>query len=239
MNATAPIVLVDVDAKIPLPELEAYAHAQSRQLAEHFAPAWFACDSSVSIASAQRPPEPDEIQIRLLNQPTQDGALGYHDETPEGLPIAYVFVGLARDLGAQWTTVASHEVLELRADPYLRRCVMMPDGFWDAEVADRVEQDSYLVDGVPLSNFNTPQCFEPPKFLAGVKFDYMGLSTKPNEVRPGGYAQHFDSKCGWVQIKHGRVSPYRAQLSAMSLGRGARRKAALPAPTWWQRLFSI
>jgi len=98
----------------------------------------------------------------------------------------------------------------------------MDDGsIYDCEAADRVEADSYDIDGVTVSNFNTPECFEPPKNLHGVKFDYLGLSTKPNEIRPGGYAQKFDVHTGWHQI--GLMRPYRVVLKNMGMGRGLRR----------------
>ncbi len=236
MNTRAPIVIVDVDAHITLTEKVAYAHAQTRQVVEHFSPA-FGPTSVLRVATPEAPAKPGEIQLRLLNKPTMDGAIGYHDETSDGMPIAYIFCGLAKSLGEAWTSVASHEVLELLADPLLRRAVMMNDGFWDQEISDRVEQDSYLIDGVKLSNFNLPECFEPPKNMKGVKFDFMGLSKKPNEVRPGGYAQHFDPAKGWVQITNGEMSAYRTTLSKLAIGRSAQRKALMPPDSLMTRIF--
>jgi hypothetical protein len=162
------LVVVDVDAGTSLEERTAYASAQQQQVAVDLAPAWRLEPIPVRVATPQAPPLAGEVQIRLMNQPTLAGALGYHDQLPDGTPIAYVFVGLARQCGARWESVASHEVCELLVDPYLRRCVQASDGFWDCEVADRVESDSYPILGVPMSNFNTPACFEPPADLTGV-----------------------------------------------------------------------
>lgn len=231
------MVLIDVDARVPLAERVAYCAAQSRQILEHFAPRWGRV-SSIRAATPDTPPRPREIQIRLLDQPTEDGAFGYHDQQPDGTPIAYVFVGLAREFGEEWTAIASHEVLELLADPLLHRCVQIGDEVWDLEIADRVEQESYGVDGVMLSNFNYPECFEPPpSSTPGTRYDHMGTSTGPNEIRPGGYAQRYDGR-GWSQVESGALSAYRTKLAEHGLGRGAARRASVgSAGNWLTRLF--
>lgn len=230
------IVVVDIDAKVPLIERQAYAAAQQRQLREHLAPVW-GLDPlvSVRVATPDAPPAVGEAQLQLIDQPTMDGALGYHDALPDGTPIDYIFVGLARQLGEAWTSVASHEALEMSVDPFGRRAVQMSDGFWDQEVADRVERTTYSVDGVLLSNFNTPQCFEPPTNRAGVKYDWLGLSTRENQVLAGGYAQRFDPKKGWTQV--GTASAYRTAIAQCGASRGARRRAATPQPSIFARLF--
>lgn len=222
MSGIWSFVVVDVDAGVSVADMQKYAAAQQRQVVEHWFPYWGSI-GTVRVASRDFPVRADEIQIQLLDKPTMDGALGFHDESKSGIPIIYVFVGLARQFGDAWTSIASHEVLETLGDPYLRKSVQMTDGFWDLEVADRVEGDSYEIDGVKLSNFNTPQCFEPPPDLTNVKYDWLGLSTKANEVRPGGYEQHFDPKEGWVMTTNGEKSAYRTKLAELGLSRGARR----------------
>ena len=100
---------------------------------------------------------------------------------------------------------------------------------------DRVESGVVMVDGVPLSNFNTPAAFEPPKDRDGIKYDYLGQSTKPNQVLEGGYAQRFDPRKGWTQV--GAMRAYRASLHALGVSRGARRKARHKKP-WFARVIS-
>lgn len=230
----ASIVVIDVDAKIPLEERVAYARAQTRQILEHFAPFWGRV-CGVRAATPDQPPRVGEIQLKLIDQPTVNGALGYHDVTPDGTPIAYVFTGLARSLGEEWTTIASHEVLEVLADPYLHRAVQTQFGFAATEVCDAVEQDSYLIDGVALSNFNTPEYFEPPANLKGVRLDYMGLCKEPGEVRPGGYSQLYDPNQGWIQI--GAASAYRVAAKRAGVSRSLRRRAATVKTSRFRRLL--
>ena len=233
-------VVVDIDAQTPLPERQAYAAAQQRQLREHIAPAWQGdATMCVRVATPDSAPRPGEVQIRLIGTAPKDqqGALGYHAALPDGTPVIYVFLDLALLYGDAWTSIASHEVCEVIGDPRLRLCVEMPDGIWDREIADRVEGDSYYMDSVQLSNFNYPEAFEPPDDRSGVQYDQMNLSTAPNQVRPGGYAQHFDPKTGWSQV--GEMRGYREHLASLGLGRSARRQDRFTPPlSWWRLLLA-
>lgn len=223
MSAIFNFVVVDVDAHVDSHEILTYAAAQQRQVLEH----WSLYHEGLGLvrAASAHPAQSGEVEIRLLDQPTMDGALGFHDETENGTPIIYVFVGLAKQLGESWTSIASHEVLEVLGDPYLRRASEnMDDGLMYAfEVADAVEQQTYEIDGVELSNFCTPAWFEPPHSLDGVKFDHLGLCTAPFQVLEGGYAQSYDTSKGWNML--GQRSAYRSALANLDLGlsRGERR----------------
>lgn len=238
-------VVVDVDAGVPLADRVAYAAAQQRQLREHFASMWdgLGSDATVRAATPDAQPRVGEIVIQLLKNPPADvtGALAFHSTQPDGTPICYVFVGLLASIGEGWTSAASHEVLEVLGDPRLRLCVEMSDGtIWDHEVCDRVENSSYSIDGVLLSDFNSPEAFEPPSSRASVRYDWLGLSSSPNQVLPGGYAQKLDLSKGWTQIQNGELSPYRAEMLRLGLSRGARRGLRLaPRPSWFRRLLSI
>src|SRR5262249_15786990 len=130
-----------------------------------------------------------------------------------------------------WTSINSHETLEARRDTRLHACIELDDGtIIDCEICDRVEQLSYMIDGVLLSNFNTPACFEPPPnwhqlikrpMLDPGLFDWMGASHKPNQVLPGGYAQVLVPGRGWTQI--GTKAAYRQAIDDLGLGRGTHR----------------
>jgi hypothetical protein len=212
----------DLSAAIASDALSAYAAAQQRQLREHYASVFDGdgIDDEVRVAAAEDVPAADEILICL--EPTapsdEQGAIGFH-----GLGVIHVFLDIAAQAGVSWQSVASHEVLEARADPRLHACVELDDGtIWDREICDRVEADSYQIDGVELSNFNTPECFEPTPGVVE-KYDWLGLSTQPNEVRPGGYAQEYTPDQGWTQV--GQMRPYRQKLSDLGLSRGAKRRA--------------
>jgi hypothetical protein len=63
-------------------------------------------------------------------------------------------------------------------------------------MCDPVEEDTFMVDGVEMSNFVHPSWFEPFKHRRGTKFDHLGKLKKPFSITKGGY----------VIVKHnGRV----------------------------------
>lgn len=213
------VALVEVDSGISLDERKKVAHALSVQTTKHFSAVWNTAATVRAMPPGATIPF-GEIEIRLVSKLSIEGALGFHDEKDDGTPIAYVSPELCAQYGTSWSSCASHEVLELLADPYLRLCVQMDDGVWDREVCDRVESEIYKIEDVEVSNFNFPEAFEPPNVLTNVQYDWMGTSTRPNEVRPGGYAQRLDST-GWVQV--GEMSPLRSHLAGIGMSRGKRR----------------
>ena len=171
---------------------------------------------------AASPPRADEWQLGLFESPDVADALGYHDQTRDGLPLMKVFPFLDESDGVPWSTTASHELTETLVDPWLRRCAQGPDGkIWAVEVADAVERDQYLIDGVAMSNFVLPAYFEPPPSGAG-PFDFMHLVKAPLEIRPGGYGQQWSERHGWLHVPNGEMRPARAMLSR-GWGRGVRR----------------
>lgn len=190
--------------------LMAMAAAIQRQVSEHFLPLWNV-DATVAFTTS---PAPTDWVVGAFRDADQPGALGYHDTTPTGTPLAKWFPLLDAQDGAEPSVTVSHEILEMLADPYLTRAVQARDGrFWALEVADAVEQDSYLIDGVKVSNFVTPHYFEPPvQFALGDKLDYMGLVKSPYEVRPGGYMQWFGTE-GWTQVTNEQLAPRPYRLS--------------------------
>jgi hypothetical protein len=66
------------------------------------------------------------------------------------------------------------------------------------EMSDPVEEDTFEVDGVPMSNFVHPSWFEPFKHPAGTKFDHLGKLKKPFSMTKGGYMIVMDKKTGKV-----------------------------------------
>lgn len=226
--------IVDLGGDMNAGELAAYAAAQQTQLNVHYASVYDGdgIDDTVHVSSAAAPfdPKGDECPIYFHKTAPTDGpdaapqgALAVHGLGPNGLPTCDVYRDLIEAANDNVWSAASHEVLESRTDPRLHACVELDDGtIWDREICDRVESDSYEVSGVPLSNFNTPACFEPTG-VAGEFYDWMKLSTKPNEIREGGYAQEFTLGNGWTE--HGEKSAYRAELDRRGLSRGARRRA--------------
>lgn len=72
------------------------------------------------------------------------------------------------------------------------------------EVCDPVQSDYYLIDGVAVSNFVTPDFFS-PVVTRGDKFDHMGVLKKPFEIADGGYVLNYEG--GTINTYYGRTPP--------------------------------
>lgn len=185
-------------------DLPAIAAALQRQVQEHFA-LFYNLTCTVGVVPLSAVGTSDWV-IGLYKDADQPGALGYHDMTPNGTPLAKVFPLLDKEDGGELSVTISHELLEMLADPYLSKAVQADDGkFWAYEVCDAVEEDVYPIDGIHVSNFVTPHYFEPPQLVTGLQLDWMKLVRKPFEVRPGGYMQYHNGAGGWHQTTHAKA----------------------------------
>ena len=102
------------------------------------------------------------------------------------------------------SVTACHELFEMVIDPIANLWAEAADGTEYAyEMCDPVEEDTFLVDGIEMSNFVHPSWFEPFKHPPGTKFDHLGLLKNPFSMTKGGYviikkkgkvSEHFGSK---------------------------------------------
>lgn len=220
------IVLVNHCPTVTTDELVKVAAALQRQVIEHFGiapPDGWGCLATVRAETADTPAHALEWMIGLFIEADQAGALGYHDETSAGLPLSKVFPILDAQDGVTWSSTASHEVLEMLADPMLGLCAQAPDGqIWAVEVCDAVEATGYEIDGVSVSNFVKPGYFMPPKNPGERPYDYLGLVSSPLQILQGGYGQTYDAKMGWTMHDRGQRPARSAQHGAR--GRTIRRR---------------
>lgn len=116
------------------------------------------------------------------------GAAGVHEDQ-NGQPFALV------QFSDDWPLTASHETLEMLADPFGNRLVAGKSPKRDqgrvnflVEVCDPSEgqQFAYTVNGVTVSDFYTPHFFDPVK-AADVRYSFTGAIRKPRTILQGGY----------------------------------------------------
>jgi hypothetical protein len=193
-------------------DVQAAIRAINRQLAEDFAPHWGLHGTLRLEGRFGRAPDEDHLPemrgdavLYLWDKVNMDGALGYHQTNRRTIPYGFVFTELAEQLKQPWTTVLSHEALELLADPLANLVVQAPhpherhNVYYWYEVADPVQGDAYEIDGVAVSNFVLPLYFA--GHHARGRADFLGLLNEgkplgPLDVRPGGYLGFFDPKSG-------------------------------------------
>jgi len=125
-------------------------------------------------------PKPSDWQFIYFDDADTAGALGYHDLTHNGQPISKIFVKTTLDDKQSVSVTACHELFEMAIDPIANLWAEAADGTEYAyEMCDPVEEDTFLVDGIEMSNFVHPAWFEPFKHPRGTKFDHLGRLTKP------------------------------------------------------------
>src|SRR3984893_11725733 len=132
--------------------------------------------------------KPSDWQLVYFDDADTAGALGYHDLTNNGQPISKVFVKTTLKDGELVSVTACHELFEMVIDPIANLWSEAADGTEYAyEMSDPVEEDTFEVDGIAMSNFVHPAWFEPFKHPPGTKFDHLGLLRKPFSMTKGGY----------------------------------------------------
>jgi len=145
---------------------------------------------------------------------------GYHDVTPEGLPMSRVYVKNILKQKDQVSVAASHELAEMLVDPLANFYTTgpLPNRLYDYEVADPVEELFFAVDArAPLSgklkagskprspgstlskaegpvihvtNFVYPAYFESFHKPRSTRFDHMQTLTRPFQLHEGGYQSY-------------------------------------------------
>jgi hypothetical protein len=137
----------------------------------------------------------------FLDNADQPGALAYHDLTPDGMPQAKVFVKTTLDNHDQVSVSASHELVEMLVDPAINMMTTGPDPkvIYAYESADPVEQLSFKVNGIPMTDFVYPAYFEAFHKAGSVKFDQLNKVNRPFQILSGGYQIIFKNG-KWSQI---------------------------------------
>lgn len=198
-------VVNDPSSGVADQEVAAMVEACQQQLLRDFGPIWHIGAHLVPVLNGGKPPA-GAWCIALLGSSDQAGALGYHDLTPDGLPLGKVFAGTDRQYGESVSVTLSHELLEMLGDPWINLAAQASDGkFYAWETCDAVEADAlgYAIDGVQLSAFVTPTWFGNG---AGPVAFPDGRVSAAFELAPGGYVSVFDpsSGQGWQQVQTSR-----------------------------------
>lgn len=132
---------------------------------------------------------------------------GEHDMNLHGIPYGVVYLELSKQLDEDWSVTLSHEALELIADPEVNLLVSGPhpdpkltrEVFFWYEMCDAVQDESYLLDGIKVSNFVLPLYYTGSDEYDG-RNDFLGTINKDGTrlksfgVNPGGYAGFYDPK---------------------------------------------
>jgi hypothetical protein len=170
-----------VDLGVPFDKLTA---TLQKCFDQHFLPMWGYPVKLYNTDVAK----PSDWQFIYFDDADTAGALGYHDLTKDGQPISKIFVKTTLEDNQLVSVTACHELFEMVIDPIANLWAQAADGTEYAyEMSDPVEEDTFLVDGIAMSNFVHPSWFEPFKHPPGTKFDHLGLLKSPFTMTKGGY----------------------------------------------------
>lgn len=174
--------------------------AVNAQLQKHVCPAWGLNPWQCIYYSKAKDVPAGAYRIWLLDDADQAGALGYHDQDPNGVPYGRVFVDTTISYGGSdfngansVSVVLSHEACEIVGDPEIN-CWRQRLGYDISlvcqELCDPVQEQAYPImvnkDKVYVSNFVLPPWFDYAP-VKGSKFDYLGKLKAPFSMSLGGY----------------------------------------------------
>lgn len=127
--------------------------------------------------------------IAFLDDADEANALAYHDLTPDGMPISKVFVRTTLDDGGLVSVSASHELVEMLVDPAINLMTTGPDPktVYAYESADPVEELTFKVNGIEMTDFVYPAYFEAFHPKGSVRFDRLNKVKSPFQILSGGY----------------------------------------------------
>lgn len=245
-------------------QLTPVCEALQRQVSEHFFPFWHVDARIVQVCKRPDPkkpmpvaktntpgfaateaifqgyipqvavPPPGSWWMIVANTSDFAGAAGYHDTTPEGLPLGKAFVKAEIDAGRPWTTTLSHELLEILADPDISQCVEYSGSikrvFFALEVCDPCQDDrfAYTIGQVLVSDFVLPGWFH--NYRNYPFYDYAKRIKQPLEVLRGGYISVFEQG-RWREVGPESTLPIAAKARARV---GSRRERRALARVQWQ-----
>jgi hypothetical protein len=204
--ATTQISVINESTVLTDADVNPVVAALQQQVTNDFRPIW-GTDAELNMISQGTQPPNGTWWLVILDDSDQAGALGYHDLTPDGLPMGKVFAASDLKAGTSWTVTASHELLEMLADPNINLTVLIQNEntngtLYAYEVCDPCEDDTfgYQINNILLSDFVYPSWFETFR-PQGTQFDRMNKMQNPLELLAGGYIGVFNISegGGWQQ----------------------------------------
>jgi hypothetical protein len=253
-------VVTHTHGKVSDRQVQTVIRAVNRQISEDFTPHWHIAAQLRLVGTMdddtidpEAMPELRGDAIIYLWDKADDNsrALGLHKKSKlRGIPFGFVFHDLAEELDRDWTITFSHEALELIGDPEMNRLVRGPHPehpdqqvFYWYEMCDAVQDESYEIDGIKVSNFVLPLYFTRDAEM-GSRNDFLGKRHKKTMlqsfgINPGGYVGFFNPATGKNEIfgledDNGRAA---ARLAIKSRATLTRRSVRYETGLGYQRMI--
>lgn len=197
------LALVSETDAIASADVMTVASALQKQATRDLAPIW-EIDATIDAFGRLEDVPLDYWPMIIRDDIEHPGAAGIHlDDNNQ--PYALISASGSRDV---WSLTASHEALEMLVDPFGNRLVAgdspMPEQGrvnFLVEVCDPSEDASfaYSVNSVLVSDFYTPQFFDPIA-ASGIRYSFTSAIKTPRSVLKGGYLSWVDPQTNeWWQ----------------------------------------
>ncbi len=205
--ATTQISVINESTVLTDADVNPVVAALQQQVTNDFRPIW-GTDAVLNFIPQGTPAPAGTWALVVLDDSDQAGALGYHDLTPDGLPLGKVFAASDLKAGTSWSVTASHELLEMLADPTINLTAFVQNEnttgtLYAYEVCDACEDDrfGYQINDVLVSDFVYPAWFESFRAQGSTQFDRMNQIQNPLQLLAGGYIGVFSVSdgSGWQQ----------------------------------------
>lgn len=186
-RAVVPTIACINKAKVDLGvDFDDLIAALQRFVDDYFAPVWGAPARLIKA----RKPRRGAWTLILLDDADDDEGQGYHEMTKNGFPVGKVFVKptIANDDLVSVTTC--HELCEMLIDPMATLWCDGPRGsMWAYEVCDAVEDETFKVNGIAMSDFLYPAYFETFRLdrPRSAQYDYLKRVKRPFQILKDGY----------------------------------------------------
>lgn len=202
------VALVSDSSTVTFSDVSAVAAALQKQATRDFAPIW-QVNATVSAFDKLESVPVDYWPVIIRDDIDQPGAAGYHTDD-NGQPFSLV------QADDQWQLTASHETLEMLADPFGNRTIagapppqapkqiaQLARVTYLVEVCDPCEdtQFAYSVNGQSMSDFITPHYYDPNGPATGTMYSFRGSVKGPHTVLDNGYVSFGNPVTNeWYQI---------------------------------------
>jgi len=208
------VALVSETTAASFSEVARVSAALQKQVARDVRPIW-SIHATVDVFARLEDVPVGYWPIIIKDDIGDPSAAGYHEDK-NGEPFSLV------QYSDGWTLTASHELLEMLADPFGRRTVAGPSPKQSqgrvkflVEVCDPCEADefAYTVNGIKVSDFYTPKYFDP--VTSGERYSFSGAVKEPRQVLKGGYLSwyHPPTKSWWQRTWFGGAKPSDTKLA--------------------------
>jgi hypothetical protein len=209
------VALVSDTPAVSFSDVANVSAALQKQVTRDFGPIWNVNATVDGFQNLESVPV-DYWPVIIKDDINQPGAAGYHTDK-NGQPFSLV------QADGTWALTASHECLEMLADPFGNRTIAgsapqqasgkakkLARVLYLVEVCDPCEEGSlgYKSNGVGVSDFITPHYYD-PAVAPSIQYSFGGHIKAPHQVLDGGYVSFGDPVTNqWYQVvvQNGKAS---------------------------------